>query len=76
MIRAAADNRWTDALRHHVKTCEECAIAALTAPFMTRLSKIDARQKSLPDPGLVWLRAQLLAGSAVADRIARMCVSD
>lgn len=71
VIRAAVENRWTDALRDHVKTCEDCAIAALAAPFMTRLSKVDARQKSLPDPGVVWLKAQLLGGSAVADRIAR-----
>ena len=71
VIRAAAEDRWTDALREHVKTCEECAIAAIAAPFMTRLSRVDERQKKLPDPSVVWLKAQLLAGSAVADRVAR-----
>ncbi len=69
--RAAADDRWTDALREHVKSCEECAIAAVAAPFMSRLARIDERQRKLPDPSVVWLKAQLLGGSAVADRVAR-----
>jgi len=71
VIRAANEDRWTDALREHVKTCEDCAIAALAAPFMHRLARVDERQKKLPDPSVVWLKAQLLAGSAVADRAAR-----
>lgn len=71
VLRAANEDRWTDALRDHVKTCQDCAIAALAAPFMRRLARVDERQKKLPDPGVVWLKAQLLAGSAVDDRIAR-----
>lgn len=71
VLRAAAEDRWSDALREHVKTCQECAIAAVAAPFMTRLARVDERQKRLPDPSVVWLKAQLLAGSAEADRIAR-----
>lgn len=71
VLRAANEDRWTDALRDHVKTCQDCAIAALTAPFMRRLARVDERQKKLPDPSVVWLKAQLLAGSAAADRIAR-----
>ncbi len=71
VIRAAAEDRWSDALREHVKTCQDCAIAALAAPFMNRLSRIDARQKKLPDPSVVWLKAQLLAGSVAAERAAQ-----
>ena len=71
VIRAASEDRWSDALREHVATCEDCAIAAVAAPFMTRLSRIDERQKKLPDPSIVWLKAQILSGSAVADRITR-----
>lgn len=71
VLRAANEDRWTDALRDHVKTCQDCAMAALAAPFMRRLARVDERQKKLPDPSVVWLKAQLLAGSAVADRAAR-----
>ena len=69
--RAAAENQWTDMLRQHIATCAECAAAAAAAPFMTRLSRLDERQRKLPDPGVVWLKAQLLRSSAVADRAAR-----
>jgi hypothetical protein len=68
---ASSENRWTDALREHVKTCEECAMASLAAPFMARYARADERRHKLPDPSVVWLKAQLLGGIAVADRVAR-----
>ena len=69
--RAATDNQWTDALREHVASCADCAAAAAAAPFMTRFARIDERQSKLPDPSVVWLKAQLLSGNAMADRAAR-----
>ncbi|HSP16936.1 MAG TPA: hypothetical protein VLV78_19475 [Thermoanaerobaculia bacterium] len=69
--RAAAEDRWTDMLREHVKTCADCAAAAAAAPFMSRFARLDERQRKLPDPSVVWLKAQLLRGSAIADRAAR-----
>ena len=69
--RAAVEDRWTEALRQHVKECRDCAAAAAAAPFMTRFAKIDARQRALPDPAVLWLKAQLLRGTAVADRATR-----
>ena len=69
--RAAAEQRWTDALREHVETCADCASAAAAAPFMTRFARIDERQKTLPDPSVVWLKAQIFRGSVAADRAAR-----
>ena len=69
--RASVEDRWTEALRQHVATCQDCAAAAAAAPFMTRLARIDARQRALPDPAVLWHKAQILRGSAVADRAAR-----
>jgi hypothetical protein len=69
--RAAAEDRWTDALREHVTTCADCAAAADASQFMSRLSRLDERPRALPDPSVVWLKAQLLRGSAIAERAAR-----
>jgi hypothetical protein len=69
VIRAVAEARWTDSLRQHVTECADCAAAAAAAPFMTRIARMDERQQKLPDPSVVWFKAQLLKGSAIADRI-------
>jgi hypothetical protein len=69
--RAAAEDRWTEALREHAATCADCAAAAAAAPFMTRFSRFDERQTKLPDPAVLWLKAQLLRGSAIAERATR-----
>ena len=71
VIRAVAEDRWTDSLREHVTECEYCAAAAAAAPFMTRFARIDERQQKLPDPSVMWLKAQLLRGSVIAERISR-----
>ena len=69
--RAAVENQWTDALREHVQTCSDCSAAALAAPFMTRFARIDERRGKLPDPNVVWLKAQLLGSTAAAQRATR-----
>lgn len=71
VIRAVRDNQWTDALRDHAAGCADCAAAAAAAPFMSRLARLDERQQKLPDPAVMWLKAQLLRGSAMADRATR-----
>lgn len=71
VLRAAVENQWTDALREHVKTCSDCASAALAAPFMTRFARVDERRGKLPDPNVLWLKAQLLANTAAAQRAGR-----
>jgi hypothetical protein len=69
--RAAAEDRWSEALRTHVQECPDCAAAAAVAPFMTNLTKIEERRHKLPDPTVVWVKAQLLGSVAVADRVTR-----
>ena len=71
VLRAAQEDRWTDALRDHLLECDECVAAASVAPWMTRFSKISDREHPLPDPQLVYLKAQLLQASSDAARVAR-----
>ena len=71
VLRAAEEDRWTDALRSHLGACEHCAAAASVAPWVDRFSKLSDREHILPDPSFVWLKAQLLQGSVDAARAAR-----
>ena len=70
-VEAAKSGQWTDSLREHVETCADCAAAASVAGWMDRLGRTDERQQKLPDPAVVWLKSQILRGSAVAERASR-----
>ncbi|HEX6178269.1 MAG TPA: hypothetical protein VF057_07910 [Thermoanaerobaculia bacterium] len=69
--RAATEDRWTDALRQHVASCEECAAAVAVSGFMTQLSRASARPRALPDPAVLWLKAHLMRGSETIHRATR-----
>jgi len=71
VIRAASQNDWTEALRAHVATCADCTAAAAAAPFMRNIARIDSRDRKLPDPALLWLKAQLLRNTFIAERAMR-----
>lgn len=71
VIRAAAENRWTEALRTHAASCLDCSAAAEVAPFMAGMSRVDVRQHVLPDPAVIWVKAQLFGGSEALDRVTR-----
>ncbi|MEA2491740.1 MAG: hypothetical protein QOH21_3532 [Acidobacteriota bacterium] len=70
VIRATSDDRWTDALRMHVADCVDCAAAASITPWMGDFARISDREHILPDPAVLWLKAQLLRGSSEAARAA------
>ena len=71
IVRAAAQDRWTEELRAHLTECEDCMQAAITAPWMERFSRISDREHILPDPSIVWLKAKLLQSSADVSRASR-----
>ena len=71
VLRAAEEDRWNDALRAHILECEDCQAAAAIAPWMDRFARISDREHILPDPSVVWLKAQLLRGTMDAARAAR-----
>jgi hypothetical protein len=66
VLRAANDDRWTDALRAHLGECDDCVAAASVAPWLGRFARIADREHILPDPHVVWLKAKLLQGTAEA----------
>ena len=71
VIRAAEEDRWTDALRRHTTECEECAAAAAVSGWMSDFARVDDREHILPDPAVVWLKAQVLRGTVGIDRASR-----
>lgn len=71
VARAAAGGTLSESLRAHVAGCRDCAAAAAIAPFMTRFSRTNERQRRLPDASVIWLKAQLLRGSVMAERVSR-----
>jgi hypothetical protein len=71
VIRAAEDDRWTDALRRHVAECADCEAASAVARWMSDFSRVDERQHILPDPTVLWLKAQIMRGSTGMERAAK-----
>ena len=71
VLHAVKEDRWNESLRAHVTECADCAAAAAAAPWMTRFARLSDREHVLPDPSIVWLKAQLLQGTADAARAAR-----
>jgi hypothetical protein len=68
VMDAVANDSWTESLRAHVASCDDCAAAAEVAPWMARFAGVDARQHILPDPAVLWLKAKLLQTSAAVER--------
>ena len=71
VISAGDRDRWPETLRQHVAGCETCSAAASVAPWMQRFAKTSDRQHMLPDPAVVFLKAQLLRNTIAAERISR-----
>ena len=71
VLRAVEENEWTDALRAHVAECEECAAAMSVAPWIERFAKIEERDRALPDPAVVWLKAHVMRSNVAMEHVAR-----
>jgi len=70
VLQAAESGAWSEALRAHTRSCEDCAAAAEVASWMNDFAKRDDREHILPDPAVLWLKAKLLQGSAAVERAA------
>lgn len=71
VTRSYSEGNPSESLRAHVATCDDCSAAAAIAPFMSSFSRTADRQWRLPDPSVIWLKAQLLRGNVMADRVSR-----
>ena len=68
VLRAAREDEWNESLRAHAAECARCRNLAQVATFMNKLGAAEDRQAPLPDPELVWLKAQVLARQARKER--------
>jgi hypothetical protein len=68
VVDAVSNDAWTESLRAHVASCDDCAAAAEVAPWMARFSGLDEREHILPDPAVLWLKAKLLQSNAAVER--------
>jgi hypothetical protein len=71
VIDAAKNDAWSESLRAHVASCDDCTAAAEVAPWMSRFADLDEREHILPDPAVLWLKAKLLQSNAAVERAAR-----
>jgi hypothetical protein len=71
IVRAAGRNVLTDEQRAHAASCEDCREAVAAAAWMGGFARISDREHILPDPAVVYLKAQLLRSVTDASRIAQ-----
>ena len=71
VIKIQDPARWPETLTRHVGECEVCSAAAAVGPWMHRFAQTPDRAHTLPDPALVWLKAQFLKNTIAADRASR-----
>ena len=67
VLKAARVDEWNESLRDHAAECSHCRDLVQVATFM-KLDAAEEKQARLPDPELVWLKAQVLARQAQKDR--------
>ena len=71
-LRAVRTGTWEDALTAHVAGCAACKEIVRTSQWMQALANGSQRANSLPDPSLLWWRAQLCAKQAQVERAQEM----
>jgi len=76
VARAVRSGEWDESLEAHVRGCGTCRSVRQAAQWMQALapeSQLGAReQTNLPDPQVLWLRAQISERQAAAERAHRI----
>lgn len=62
---------WNESLRRHIDGCDECTATASVSAWMTSFANVEDRQHPLPDPTLMYLKAQLLQQTKTVERATR-----
>ena len=71
VLEAVRSGHWDESLRVHVASCSVCRDVVLVSEFLLKENEEAAAQAHLPDAGLVWWKAQLLARREAAQRAVR-----
>ena len=71
VARGVRSGQWSEPLQAHMRECASCRGVQEAAQWMQALAQGTAREarESLPDPQILWLRAQLSERQAAADRV-------
>lgn len=59
VVNASRTGEWDDTLRAHAARCVECAETARVAAWMQDVSFELTRDRALPDPMYLWLKAEI-----------------
>jgi hypothetical protein len=68
VIEAARTGRWDTELQQHAAQCQACADAVLAARVLNEMRAIDESEARIPNAGLMWWKAQLLAKREAGER--------
>jgi predicted anti-sigma-YlaC factor YlaD len=73
VARAVRTGEWNESLQAHLRECASCRAVQETARWMQALAPAAGEQaqsqNDLPDPRVLWLRAQLSQRQATAERV-------
>ncbi len=79
VARAIRSGEWNESLEAHVRSCGTCRSVRQAAQWMQALAPAPQlgapEQTNLPDPQVLWLRAQISARQAAAERAHRILQS-
>ncbi len=71
VVEATRLGRWDEDLATHAATCAICQDLSLVSTFLEAEAASARSEASLPGPGLIWWKAQLLAKRAAAEQVTR-----
>lgn len=75
VARAVRTGEWSEALQAHLRDCASCRSVREAARWMQALAPAaqpGEAQRDLPDPQILWLRAQFSERQAAAERAQKM----
>jgi hypothetical protein len=68
VVEAVRSGSWDADLREHAAHCESCSDVALAARVLNEMRGVDQAEARIPDAGLMWWKAQLVAKRTAAER--------
>jgi hypothetical protein len=71
VIKSVRTGFWDADLQEHVASCPACAEAALAARVLNEMRMADEAEARIPDSGLMWWKAQLLAKREAGEHATR-----
>jgi hypothetical protein len=74
IVAANRSGQWSEELLAHVGECQVCEEAALVSDYLCESSMSAGADAALPNPSVIWSRAQAAANAAAIERALRPIV--